>query len=104
MGILCTCKQPIIYSKEKQIIDIDPKIQKPKKELTNKSTTLKSKIFTKDTTFINHSNDNSPDKDEIIYNFNNLIIDLNLKNESRNALHLNININSIFDVCLQKKM
>ena len=29
---------------------------------------------------------------------------INLKNESRNALHLNIDINSLFDVCLQKKM
>lgn len=65
MGILCTCKQPIIYSKERTVIEIDPKMQKPKKEFTNKSTTLKSKIFTKDTTLINHSNDNSPDKDEI---------------------------------------
>ena len=65
MGILCACKQPIIYSKERTVIEMDPKMQNPKKEFTNKSTTLKSKIFTKDTTLINHSNDNSPDKDEL---------------------------------------
>ena len=65
MGILCSCQQPVIYSKERQITEIDPKIQKPAKGYTNKSTTLKSKIFTKDSTLINHSNDNSPDKDEI---------------------------------------
>ena len=65
MGILCSCKQPVIYSKERQVIDIEQKIQKPAKGYTNKSTTLKSKIFTKDSTLINHSNDNSPDKDEL---------------------------------------
>ena len=59
MGILCSCKQPVIYSKERQVIDIEQKIQKPAKGYTNKSTTLKSKIFTKDSTLINHSNDNS---------------------------------------------
>ena len=65
MGILCRCNQPVIYSKEKHVIEIDPKNENPKKEFTNKSTTLKSKILTKDTTLINHSNNNSPDKDDI---------------------------------------
>ena len=65
MGILCRCNQPVIYSKEKHVIEIDPKNENPKKEFTNKSTTLKSKILTKDTTLINHINKNSPDKDDI---------------------------------------
>ena len=96
MGILCTCKQPIIYSKEKQIIDIDPKIQKPKKELTNKSTTLKSKIFTKDTTFINHSNDNSPDKDEIFNKIlKNKITDLESSSNLKAKTKKNENIKKI---------
>ena len=65
MGILCQCKQPVIYSKEKTVIELDNNCHHPKKEYTNKSTTLKSKFLTKGTTLINHSNDNSPDKDEL---------------------------------------
>ena len=93
MGILCTCNQPIIYSKERTVIEIDPKIQKAKNEFTNKSTTLKSKIFTKDTTLINHSNDNSPDKDEI-YNkiFKNKSSDLD---SFQNTKTKNIKANNI---------
>ena len=63
MGILCSCYQPVIYSKERHDIEVEPKNPNPK-DFTNKST-LKSKFLTKDTTLINHSNDNSPDKDEI---------------------------------------
>ena len=50
MGILCQCKQPIIYAKERTVIELDEGSQHPKKEYTNKSTTLKSKFLTKDTT------------------------------------------------------
>ena len=66
MGILCTCNQPVIYSKEQHLEELEDKINQPKKEFTNKSTTLKSKFFTKDTTLLNHSNDNSPNKDELL--------------------------------------
>ena len=88
MGILCQCKQPIIYVKEKTVIELDDGSQHPKKEYTNKSTTLKSKNFTKDTTLINHSNDNSPNKDELYNkilknNLTELEISNNLKDKTR---------------------
>jgi hypothetical protein len=113
MGILCTCKQPIIDSKERTVIEIDPKMQKPKKEFTNKSTTLKSKIFTKDTTLINHSNDNSPDKDEI-YNkiFKNKSSDLdsspntktkNIKADNIKKIKLMLNPKLLFMLQFKRK-
>ena len=90
MGILCSCQQPVIYSKEKIVMEVDDKCHLPKKEYTNKSTTLKSKFFTKDTTLKNHSNDNSPDKDEI-YNkiLKNKLTELEIANNHSNSKEKN---------------
>lgn len=99
MGILCQCKQPVIYSKERTVIDIDNKdnsSNNPKKEYTNKSTTLKTKFFTKDTTLINHSNDNSPDKDEL-YNkiLKNKLTELEISNNTKDRTRHIENIKKI---------
>ena len=63
MGILCSCYQPVIYSQQNKDIEVDHNIPNPK-YFANKSTS-KSKFLTKDTTLINHSNNNSPDKDDL---------------------------------------
>ena len=86
MGILCRCQQPVIYSKERIVMEVDDKYHHPKKEFTNKSTTLKSKFLTKGTTLKNHSNDNSPDKEEI-YNkiLKNKLTELEITNNLNNS-------------------
>ena len=96
MGILCQCKQPIIYAKERTVIELDEGSQLQKKEYTNKSTTLKSKFLTKDTTLINHSNDNSPDKDEL-YNkiLKNKLTELEISNNSKDKSRHGENIKKI---------
>ena len=65
MGVLCSCTQAIIYAKEKQDIEIIPKVSS-QKNISNQNTSLKSKYrekhLTKDSTLVNYSfNNNSPD-------------------------------------------
>ena len=65
MGVLCSCTQAIIYAKEKQDIEIIPKVSS-QKNISNQNTNLKSKYrekhLTKDSTLVNYSNNNnSPD-------------------------------------------
>ena len=80
MGVLCSCPQAIISgpqaiisAKEKQVIEINPKIQE-NKIILNKNINFKSKYkenhLTKDSTLVNYShNNNSPDQHESNKNF-----------------------------------
>ena len=68
MGVLCTCTQAIIYSRQKNDIEINPKITN-NKNISNKATNFKSKYkekhLTKDSTLVNYNNNNnSPDNHE----------------------------------------
>ena len=66
MGVLCSCTQLIIYSKEKKDIEINQKNEE-QRNISNKITNLKAKYkekhLTKDSTLVNYSNinNNSPD-------------------------------------------
>ena len=70
MGVFCSCTQPIIYAKEKQVVDINQKVQE-QKNISNKNSynklKFKEKHLTKDSTLVNYNN-NSPDNHESIRN------------------------------------
>ena len=71
MGVVfCSCTQSIIYAKEKQVVEINQKVQE-EKNISNKNTNnklrFKEKHLTKDSTLVNYNN-NSPDNHESIKN------------------------------------
>ena len=61
MGVLCSCNQVTIYVKEKQDVEINPKVQ-IQKNISNQNVSLKAKYrekhLTKDSTLLNNSNNN----------------------------------------------
>ena len=62
MGVLCSCTQTIIYIKQNQEVDINPKFSSQKNiSSKNLKSKYKEKYLTKDSTLVNYSNNNSPD-------------------------------------------
>ena len=105
MGVFCSCTQPIIYAKEKQVVDINQKVQE-QKNISNKNSynklKFKEKHITKDSTLVNYNN-NSPDNHESIRNLskNNLT---EIEQQNNSSKKMKINIIKLQMIKLKKKM
>ena len=62
MGVLCSCGQAIIYVKERQEVELNPKVPN-QKNISHQNASLKTKYrekhLTKDSTLLNNSNNNN---------------------------------------------